>query len=259
MKALSIRQPWASLICRGTKDVENRTWKTKYRGKLLIHASSYKCPKDFANRLPLEMGNILYNDNTYGSLDFNDFPSSAIIGYVDLVDCVEGEYDSIWAEDDCVKFVFENAYMFDEPITGVKGKLNIFDYDMDENNLPPAHKVELALPYINEDELVIPVADNIFEEFNKIEGPKTIELFWDDDTTELFLEEKCDENGLWHVKKLENIKKVTLVTKDDTKKTYKFLRTDSYPLTDENNEPITLPSITTYEDAELWVVAISFE
>ncbi len=39
MKCLSVRQPWASLIIRGTKDVENRTWDTDYRGRLAIHAS----------------------------------------------------------------------------------------------------------------------------------------------------------------------------------------------------------------------------
>jgi len=39
MKTLSVRQPWATLICSGIKTVENRTWKTDYRGKLLIHAS----------------------------------------------------------------------------------------------------------------------------------------------------------------------------------------------------------------------------
>src|SRR5580765_3071606 len=38
MKALSIRQPWAWLIVNGHKPVENRSWPTKYTGKLLIHA-----------------------------------------------------------------------------------------------------------------------------------------------------------------------------------------------------------------------------
>lgn len=38
MKALSIRQPWAELIVRGFKPVENRTWATRYRGPVLIHA-----------------------------------------------------------------------------------------------------------------------------------------------------------------------------------------------------------------------------
>lgn len=38
MKALTIRQPWASLIAAGVKPVENRGWTTGYRGALLIHA-----------------------------------------------------------------------------------------------------------------------------------------------------------------------------------------------------------------------------
>lgn len=38
MKVLSIRQPWAWLICAGYKDVENRDWRTNYRGRILIHA-----------------------------------------------------------------------------------------------------------------------------------------------------------------------------------------------------------------------------
>lgn len=37
-KALSIQQPWASLIITGNKLVENRTWATKWRGTLAIHA-----------------------------------------------------------------------------------------------------------------------------------------------------------------------------------------------------------------------------
>lgn len=37
--ALSVRQPWAWLILHAGKDIENRTWRTRYRGPLLIHAS----------------------------------------------------------------------------------------------------------------------------------------------------------------------------------------------------------------------------
>ena len=39
MKAISIHQPWASLIAFGEKRFETRSWKTDYRGPLLIHAS----------------------------------------------------------------------------------------------------------------------------------------------------------------------------------------------------------------------------
>ena len=38
MKAISIRQPWAWLVVHGYKDVDNRTWATKHRGPILIHA-----------------------------------------------------------------------------------------------------------------------------------------------------------------------------------------------------------------------------
>ena len=38
MKVITIKQPWASLIASGIKEYEFRSWKTNYRGKLLIHA-----------------------------------------------------------------------------------------------------------------------------------------------------------------------------------------------------------------------------
>ncbi len=39
MKVLTIKEPWASLILEGKKVIETRTWKTKYRGVVLLHAS----------------------------------------------------------------------------------------------------------------------------------------------------------------------------------------------------------------------------
>jgi len=39
MKVLSVKQPFAAMLCAGLKDVENRTWTTDFRGRLLIHAS----------------------------------------------------------------------------------------------------------------------------------------------------------------------------------------------------------------------------
>ena len=38
MKVLTIKQPWATLIMQGNKRFEFRSWQTKYRGDLLIHA-----------------------------------------------------------------------------------------------------------------------------------------------------------------------------------------------------------------------------
>jgi len=39
LPCLSVRPPWAQAIVAGVKDVENRSWKTRYRGPVLIHAS----------------------------------------------------------------------------------------------------------------------------------------------------------------------------------------------------------------------------
>src|SRR4051812_42520238 len=40
VKVLSLTQPWASLVAIGAKQIETRSWRTHYRGPLLIHASA---------------------------------------------------------------------------------------------------------------------------------------------------------------------------------------------------------------------------
>ena len=80
MKALAICQPYAHLIMRGDKLVENRTWPTSYRGPLLIHAGkSHKFLRldpqglyDLDYRIPVE------------HMSFGE-----ILGVVDLVECIE--------------------------------------------------------------------------------------------------------------------------------------------------------------------------
>ena len=39
MKALSLTQPWATLVATGKKQIETRSWSTRYRGPLYIHAA----------------------------------------------------------------------------------------------------------------------------------------------------------------------------------------------------------------------------
>lgn len=46
MKCLSVKQPFANLIASGKKKIEIRSWKTSYRGELLIYAS--KMPDESA-------------------------------------------------------------------------------------------------------------------------------------------------------------------------------------------------------------------
>ena len=40
MQVLTLKQPWATLVAEGIKKYEFRSWKTNYRGKILIHAGT---------------------------------------------------------------------------------------------------------------------------------------------------------------------------------------------------------------------------
>lgn len=169
MKTLSIQQPWASLICAGIKDVENRTWKAaKLPGRILIHASSKKVTNNFFNEVPLDWMINIGNAVLYGNIpQMKDLPTSSIIGYVTVKEFADMT-DSPWdGGEGVIKWVLEDAYLFDEPITGVDGKLHLFEYDIDENNLPPAHKVQLRYPECIGDELILPCEDKVVDQLNK--------------------------------------------------------------------------------------------
>src|SRR5262249_36912287 len=73
MKALTVRQPWAALIISGRKRIENRTWRTSYRGPLLIHAGISRA----------DLGALGRADPRDADLDFG-----ALIGVAHLVDVV---------------------------------------------------------------------------------------------------------------------------------------------------------------------------
>jgi hypothetical protein len=78
MKALTILQPWASLIAIGAKQIETRSWPTNYRGPLAIHAGK---------RIDLEITRQRLNDA--GLVIVQDVPLGFVIAIADLVDCVE--------------------------------------------------------------------------------------------------------------------------------------------------------------------------
>ena len=87
MKCISIRQPWAWLIVNGYKNIENRTWQTRHRGVILIHASkTFDVPgwqSVWSNYADI---NLPYGD---------DFTQGAIVGAVVLDDIVS-EHSSPW-------------------------------------------------------------------------------------------------------------------------------------------------------------------
>lgn len=53
MKAITVHQPYATLICSGVKSIENRSWSTEYRGRILIHSSAVMSCDLFDRALPL--------------------------------------------------------------------------------------------------------------------------------------------------------------------------------------------------------------
>lgn len=128
MKTLSVRQPWAYLICSGLKDVENRSWKTSTRGKVLIHAPKkhelgYSCLNGKQEAFCLE--------NNLDPIRFEKaYHLSAIIGSVEIVDCVQN-YESIWAEPGQLHWILKNPVLFDKPILNVPGKLGLWNYEGD--------------------------------------------------------------------------------------------------------------------------------
>ena len=64
MRIVSIKQPWATLIARGLKDVENRTWATRYRGPVLIHASLRPddiAPDEIESRFGVRLARLIHD------------------------------------------------------------------------------------------------------------------------------------------------------------------------------------------------------
>ena len=137
MKAISVRQPFASLIVNGEKTIEMRAWKTDYRGPLLICAGMNRGVPASAFRTRKERE------------EFDEkFPRGVAVGIADLVDIREfrqrdtkhtGEpfyckiirerFNSrVFADYDGFSWVFANAKRI-EPFK-VKGQLRLFDVNV---------------------------------------------------------------------------------------------------------------------------------
>ena len=148
MKVLSVQQPYASLIAAGVITINELTWKPKSVPKrILIHATNKRASyRSVITNEPIEWFQETLNNISFGNIpDFSDMPFGAIIGYVTL-DRIDQDYEStVWSclEGGHYVWHFKDAHLFDEPITGIKGKPRLWDFDLDEDNLPPAHIVEL--------------------------------------------------------------------------------------------------------------------
>ena len=121
MKALTIKEPWASLIVQGFKKYEFRSWKTNYRGKVLIHAGLSK-----------------ENIEKYKDYDL-DISSGEIIGEAYITDCilVDEKLDKKLRKIDknvygnnhigLYAFKLENVKKYNKKIKA-KGKLGLWNY-----------------------------------------------------------------------------------------------------------------------------------
>lgn len=129
MKALTIKEPWATLIISGYKKYEFRSWKTNYRGKILIHAGK---TLEKAVEKRFEEYNLKYN-------------MGYIIGEAELVDCilVDEKFEqelikinkTVYGRSRHVRnyaWKLENVKKYEKSIH-INGKLGLWNYN-EENN-----------------------------------------------------------------------------------------------------------------------------
>lgn len=125
MKALTIKEPWATLIIDGYKKYEFRSWKTNYRGKILIHA-----------------GKSLEQDMLIRFKDYNiKCNCGMIIGEAELVDCIlvdekleeklkKIDFKVYGRSNHVQKYAWklQNVKKYDKPIP-FSGKLGLWNYE----------------------------------------------------------------------------------------------------------------------------------
>jgi len=142
MKAISIRQPWASMTAAGLRDVDVSNRDTNYRGMVLLHASSRRVGRDCGADMPMELLCRLRNAQTLGLVPYDEeVPLSAVVGFASLTDCSRGPVDSIWSNVG-VNWVLCDAQLFDTPIYGIKGKQGLFEVaEISDISAYPHHQV----------------------------------------------------------------------------------------------------------------------
>jgi len=126
---LSVRAPWSWCLLHG-KDIENRSWSTKFRGQIAIHSG---VSREAMHNVPWIKGRRKHLDAEIP--DAEDFTFGAIVGIVDLYDCVSAAdersqelmADNPWADEDVDTFylMVRKPLILPEPIK-YQGRLGIF-------------------------------------------------------------------------------------------------------------------------------------
>lgn len=141
-KALAIMQPWAWLIANGHKDVENRSWRTRYRGPVLIHASK-KIDREASDAL-LNGLHPVTGEPCDAALEYilsakaGKIEVGGVVGVVEIVSCVQGERASLspWFVGP-VGFMLERARPL--PFHPGKGALSFFPVAYPDHLWSPDH------------------------------------------------------------------------------------------------------------------------
>lgn len=127
MLALSIRQPWTWLILHAGKDVENRDWPTRVRGRILLHAGKaldVDATRDvFSGVNPATNDLLRFDVKPFEMETPTRFDVGGIIGEVEIVDCVD-ESESPWFFGR-YGFVLRNPKPL--PFVPYKGRLGFFE------------------------------------------------------------------------------------------------------------------------------------
>jgi hypothetical protein len=88
VKALTLWQPWASLVAIGEKRIETRCWSTDYRGPLAIHAAQRTPPflgaSRFAEQFVTELANVLNVRTSAVPAAIEKLPRAAVLCIVEL-------------------------------------------------------------------------------------------------------------------------------------------------------------------------------
>lgn len=136
MKALTLTQPWATLVAIGAKKIETRSWNTTYRGPLAIHAA--KGFPVFAKEI------ALYEDSFMSRLSkagytIETLPRSAIVCVCDLVKVVRiyadsyipGKPEVMFGDYSIGRYMWflENVVALPEPISA-KGALSLWECEL---------------------------------------------------------------------------------------------------------------------------------
>lgn len=133
MKALSIRQPWAFAIVFGFKPVENRTWRTAFRGPVLIHAGAKEERDDVDFVLSEIAAQTGADPRTIADGYRQHRDLGCIVGAATVTDCVT-RLDSRW-------FCGPYGFVLDRPMWGpaipCRGALGFFDVPPDVVALLP--------------------------------------------------------------------------------------------------------------------------